>query len=174
MPGVTLKVYSSMTVYSVAETEDAERFGTLYCLCRETEGGEYVGSVPQPRLAEELRQTAVLAYPNTFTETSYIAVLEPLAAGCRIVTSALGAPPETTAGFGRLIPVDGDPVGYSDRFVAETVAVLRQFAEPDVASLEGQLHQQVAHMNEYAGWPVLAKSWVEWLSGRMNGPLLFR
>jgi glycosyltransferase involved in cell wall biosynthesis len=54
VPGVTLKVFSSMKVYAIGAGEDDARYGSLYRRCRETEGVEYVGSLPQPQLAEEL------------------------------------------------------------------------------------------------------------------------
>ena len=100
VPHVRLKVFSSMQVYRVASAEDETEFGTLYQACRDTAGVEYVGSLSQPALAEQLKQVAVLAYPNTFPETSCIAVMEAMAAGCIVVTSELGPFPKRLPGSG--------------------------------------------------------------------------
>ena len=159
VPGVTLQVFSGMRLYGVAEAEEKERFGELYERCRQTEGVEYVGSVPQPELARRLRAAAVLAYPNTFPETSCIAVLEAMAAGCRIVTSALGALPETAGGFASLIPVGAGGDVYLNRFVEGTVAVLEHLD----ADMEDHLRRQVAHVQECGSWAGLGDEWVRWL-----------
>ena len=159
VPGVTLQVFSGMRLYGVAEAEEKERFGELYERCRQTEGVEYVGSVAQPELARRLRAATVLAYPNTFPETSCIAVLEAMAAGCRVVTSALGALPETTGGFASLIPVGAGGDVYLDRFVEEMVAVLEHLD----AAAEDHLRRQVAHVQECVSWARLADEWVRWL-----------
>jgi tetratricopeptide (TPR) repeat protein/glycosyltransferase involved in cell wall biosynthesis len=124
VPGTTLEVYSGLGLYGFAPAEDQARFGTLYEPCRATAGVDYVGPVPQPELARRLRRTMLLAYPNTVPETSCIAVLEALAAGCVVVSSAWGALPETGAGFARLVPVEGGRAAYLDRFVAEVLAAL--------------------------------------------------
>ncbi len=165
MPGTTLEVYSSWQIYGISEAEDQARFGALYQQCREIEGVTYVGPLPQPELAQRLRRVAVLAYPNTYAETSCIAVLEALAAGCVVVTSALGALPETAAGFARLVPLGDDRAAYRDRFVTETVAALEQVAAPDAAAPEHQLRRQVDHVNAESTWPILAGQWAEWLKG---------
>ena len=161
VPGVTLKVYSSMQVYQVAADRDAAEYGALYEKCRTTEGVKYVGSLPQPELAKELADVSVLAYPNHFPETSCISVMEAMASGCHVVTSALGALPETTAGFGRL--VSGDGAGYRERFVAATIEVARECsAQP--AEVDAELTRQVAFINKQCTWRVRALEWQAWLA----------
>ncbi len=164
IPGTRLKVFSSMKVYHVAEAEDEFKYGWLYRQCQETPGVEYVGSLPQPELANELKSVTVLAYPNTFAETSCIAVMEAMASGCYIVTSNLGALPETTAGFARLISIEDDWDVYKERFVQETVEVLRECTAKDTTQAETHLRQQVNYVNRFNVWSVRAQQWVEWLS----------
>jgi glycosyltransferase involved in cell wall biosynthesis len=98
-----LKVFSSLKVYQV--TEERDEWEPLYRRCAETAGVEYVGSLTQPELPRELRSVNILAYPNTFAETSCISVMEALASACFVVTSNWGYLPETTAGFAPLIPL---------------------------------------------------------------------
>jgi hypothetical protein len=56
----------------------------------------------------------VWAYPKVFAETFCASTIEAMTAGCKIVTSALGALPVTTNGLAHLIPVDGDWHSYQD------------------------------------------------------------
>jgi glycosyltransferase involved in cell wall biosynthesis len=170
VPETRLKVFSSMRVYRVTETEEQERFASLYQRCRETAGAEYVGSLPQPELARQLRAASVLAYPNTFAETSCIAALEALASGCSVVTSDLAALPETTAGFARLIPINGDREAYLRGFVAEVVQVLQQLGSADGREVEKQLRRQVDHVIGNCTWSGLARQWGEWLNHIRTGP----
>lgn len=163
VPGTTLKVFSSMKVYQIPESKDESVYGELYRLCRETEGVEYIGSLPQPDLARQLRSIMVLAYPNTFRETSCIAVMEAMASGCRVVTSELAALPETTAGFGCLIPIEDDWEVYKNRFVEETVRVLKECTASDTSNAETFLKRQVSYVNNEYTWSVRAEQWVEWL-----------
>lgn len=164
VPGTRLKVFSSMRVYQFAEADDESQYGSLYRRCQETEGVEYIGSLPQPELVRELQSVMVLAYPNTFAETSCIAVMEAMASGCSIVTSDLGALPETTAGFARLIPIESHWEAYKERFVEETVWVLRQCMVTDTTNAEAHLRWQVEYINRECNWSVRARHWVQWLS----------
>jgi glycosyltransferase involved in cell wall biosynthesis len=164
IPGTRLKVFSSMKVYQVSQTEDESHYGSLYRQCRETEGVEYIGSLPQPELARELRSVMLLAYPNTFAETSCIAVMEAMASGCWIVSSNLGALPETTAGFARLISIEGGWEVYKDHFVEETVQVLTKCIATDTTDSETDLRRQVEYVNSSCTWSVRAEQWVQWLS----------
>lgn len=162
VPGARLRVFSSMAVYQQATAEDQEKYGALYQRCRETPGVEYVGSLDQPTLARVMQSVAVWAYPNTFPETSCIAALEAMASGCRIVTTALGALPETTAGFARLVPFGPNQAFDMPQFIGETVTALREVQSGDPA-VEASLRRQVEHIQENATWAVRAGLWVDWL-----------
>jgi len=163
IPGVRLKVFSSMKVYQVEKSQDQLRYGGLYRACQETEGVEYIGSVPQQELAQELKTISVLAYPNTFEETSCISVMEAMASGCWVVTSDFGALSETAAGFGNLIAVDNNWERYKDEFVQATITALRKFQEKDVTDLEAYLRKQVDFVNNSYTWSNRATEWLEWI-----------
>jgi len=161
IPGTTLKVYSSMNVYGIPAEQDT--YAPLYERCRATEGIEYIGSLPQPALAQELKSATCLAYPNTFAETSCISVLEAMAAGCIIVTTQLGALPETTAGYGHLLLPISDQQRYAEMFAAFTTSILEKTrTSPD--EYAQQIENQVRYVNQTATWAVRAKEWHDWLT----------
>lgn len=164
VPGVTLKVFSSMKIYPYLDGDQDESFAELYRVCRETEGIDYVGALPQPELARELKAATMLAYPCTWPETACLAVMEAMAAGCWIVSSDYAVLPETTAGFARLVPYsdDGDIRVYANAFVDAALNVLDGCDGPDS---EAHLRAQVAHMNAAATWPARAREWTAWLEG---------
>jgi glycosyltransferase involved in cell wall biosynthesis len=132
------------------------------------EGVDYRGSLAQPQLAAELRSVSVLAYPNTFAETSCIAVLEAMASGCLVVTSDLGALPETTAGFARLVALTGGREAFRDRFIEATVEALGTLMGSVSAATESHLRRQVSQMNADARWSERAGQWAAWLSRLVN------
>jgi protein O-GlcNAc transferase len=164
IPSARLGIFSSMKVYGQAE----DKYRQLYDRSRQMMGVEYFGSVGQADLAKWLRSAAVLAYPNVYPETACIAVMEAMAAGCEIVTSDLGALPETCAGFGRPVPAD-----FTDRknrrlFVDQTVAALEEI-QKNPAAADSKLRRQLEFVNQKYTWPTRAKDWltlIETLEGR--------
>jgi glycosyltransferase involved in cell wall biosynthesis len=164
IPGTTLKVYSSMRVYNIDPGQDP--YVPLYELCRATEGVEYVGSLPQPQLAQELKAATCLAYPNTFAENFSIAVLEAMAAGLIVVTSDLGGLRESTFGFGHLLVPTSDKRRHSEVFARFAVGVLEEFRSHS-AEYSQRLAKQVAFINQTATRTVRAREWETWLSSKV-------
>jgi glycosyltransferase involved in cell wall biosynthesis len=162
IPDARLQIFSSMKVYGVSPEKDEAEYGQLYAMCRQTPGAQYIGSLPQPQLADALAGVSVLAYPNIFPETSCISVMEAMASGCRIVTSELGALPETTAGFARLIPTKDGVQDYMRRFIEQTIGAIHECAQHP-RETEMALQRQVAYMNEQFTWKRRAEEWVQWL-----------
>jgi glycosyltransferase involved in cell wall biosynthesis len=163
-PGATLKIYSSMKIYN----KDEEAHEVLYALARDLKGVDYVGSIPQPDLAKALARTSILAYPNTFAETSCIAVMEAMAAGCLVVTSDLGALPETTAGFGILLKPPSTVMDHAHHYSLAMREVL-DGAKKDPVGLADHLKRQVAHVNATYTWKTRAREWDSWLRMRVEG-----
>jgi glycosyltransferase involved in cell wall biosynthesis len=173
-PDAELEVFSSMKVYQQAEEGDV--YAKLYHACHQTPGILYLGSVSQPRLAEELKAASILAYPNTFAETSCIAVMEAMAAGLTIVTIDLGALPETTMGFATMVsPADG-LAGIEDfarRYLDRLKGVLRDRATDPPGFAAARL-EQVEAINADCTWRVRAIEWEEairrWKHARSAAP----
>ncbi|NJL90376.1 MAG: glycosyltransferase family 4 protein [Coleofasciculaceae cyanobacterium SM2_1_6] len=161
LPDLTLKVFSSLQVYQLSDQADPYQW--LYDQCRQTPGVEYIGSLPQAQLAQALRSTTLLIYPNHFAETSCISVLEAMASGCLVITSDLGALPETTEGFGRLIPVSDNWLAYQQQFIQGTIDLLQNLNSHQPKYLFHPLRWQVNYVNEYYNWQRRAREWTSWL-----------
>jgi len=132
-----LHVFSSCQIYGpeFAHTEEP-KYTDLYNRCLNTKGIVYRGSIANEELRKELPTFDILAYPNTFEETSCIAVIEALSAGLRVVTSSLGALPETTEGWAHIYPYLMDKNTHADVFASllkEEIEAIR-----NAMSLENQ------------------------------------
>jgi glycosyltransferase involved in cell wall biosynthesis len=114
-----LHIYSGFAVYrSHNEQHELEKeFAPLFESLKKTPGCIVFGNVQQRALARAFMQASVLAYPNTFEETSCITALEAQAAGCVAVTSARGALPETVGDAGILIEGAPGTAAYTTSFI---------------------------------------------------------
>jgi glycosyltransferase involved in cell wall biosynthesis len=126
-PDLELHVFSSLSLYQsewpapkAVDYEYEEAFEILNKM-----PGCYVSdSILQKQLAREFMKSSILTYPNIFEETSCITAMEAQAAGCAIVTSALGALPETVEDSGILIPIRQGPGEYLKEFIAAVDRIL--------------------------------------------------
>ena len=157
-----LHVYSSMQVYQHDERNDPYR--SLYERLRAMPGVKYIGAVPQSTLARAMREATILSYPNTFAETSCIAVMEALAAGLHVVTSDLGALHETTMGFGTLAPIIGikDRDQFASLYLTHLTEILQTWA-PDPEAFAVEHFGQIKAVNEHCTWQRRAVEWEETL-----------
>jgi glycosyltransferase involved in cell wall biosynthesis len=139
-PEAILEVYSGLAIYG----NDDDPYAPLYERCRAMEGAVYQGPLPHGELAARLKRAAIFAHPSLYAETSCIAALEALAAGCRVVATDLGALPETCDGRARLIAHGGDDLAL--RFAAAL--------SEELSALPGNLRQY-----SVPGWDERAREW---------------
>lgn len=164
VPDASLRVFSGMAVYQSADT-----YEVLYELCRALPGAEHVGNLPQRDLAREMSGAAALAYPSTFAETSCIAVMEAMAAGAMILTTQLGALPETAHGFGQLLPLKGSRVDVATAYAAMVVEALR-FARERPRESAVRVEEQVRFARSHYTWANRAREWRDWISTLLTNP----
>ncbi len=158
-PDVRLQIFSGMSVYLMSATDEQSAFGRLYAMCRTTPGIEYIGNLPQAELAKRMRSVSMLAYANVYEETSCISVMEAMAAGCAIVTSELGALPETCAGFATLVPIR-DRAQYIPAFVKAVLDRLEKQSS-DQAGDEAARKRQIEFVHKNYSWPIRGRQWME-------------
>jgi glycosyltransferase involved in cell wall biosynthesis len=161
VPDVRLRIFSSMQVYQVPA--EADRYRELYETARNMAGVEYISSVSQTQLAQELVRMAALAYPSTFAETSCIAVTEAMAAGAAVYTTRLGALPETAGVHATMIDWQPDKTALASAF-AELVIRALQEARENPQEAMALLAQRRAYIQENYLWPDRAREWDDWLA----------
>lgn len=71
---------------------------------KETPNVEWLGRLPQNKLADLFSESYCWAYPTTFLEVSCITAMEAMAAGCAPVVSTAGALPTTIGKAGMFVP----------------------------------------------------------------------
>jgi len=123
-----LHVFSSCKIYGKDFAKNDVQYLDLYEKCNQLPNVFYRGSIPNEELRNELPSFDILAYPNTFEETSCISVIDALSAGLRVITSNLGALPETTEGLARIYPYMMDNKKHSEKFakiLSEEIKLIR-------------------------------------------------
>lgn len=157
-PALSLDVFSSMAVYQSHPLVEAQ-YTQLYENCKGLPDVMLHGSVSQPDLAEALAGMDILAYPNTYMETSCIAALEALASGLRVVTTAWGALPETLDGWGKLVPYQADMGAFCLSFFEGLRRELLDFYQAPEQWQARQGRQQ-AHWRSRLDWDRQAQAWL--------------
>jgi hypothetical protein len=164
VPDVKLKIFScfsreidkNKTEYlpltNVSELSSVEMdvyYKSLYQLLIDDESIDFYGSVPQHVLFSHMKSSMILFYPNTYAETCCTTILEAMAYRCNVISSELGAIPETSNGFANLFNPNIDvlhdkistdemvknpirtqsiPTSYHRQFVEKTVDIIKNYS----------------------------------------------
>ena len=109
MDNVELNICSSTKIYG-KKFDDVlgKTYEKLFDDCKNTRNVNYLGFLDNKKLIELLKEMHIFSYPSIWPETSCIAAIESMAAGCEVVTTNLGALYETCAPFGTFINFDSN------------------------------------------------------------------
>lgn len=157
---IHLDVYSSFEAYGWPERD--EPYKPLYEKIKEHPQMTYHGFKPNPVVREALKQAHIFAYPSVWQETSCIAAIEAMSAGCEVVCPNLAALPETTMGYARMYQFNEDMNVHGNVFVNLLMAAIQQrFDDGMIAKLKNQKNMIDMTYNwdfRAAEWEMLLKN----------------
>jgi UDP-glucose:(glucosyl)LPS alpha-1,2-glucosyltransferase len=161
---VTLDVYSSFSIYGWTERD--QPYSTLFSQCREHPAITYHGAVSNDEVREALTKAHVFAFPSIWPETSCIALIEAMSAGCVAVHSNLAALPETSGGLTVGYRYIRDKSYHAGRFkgMLENVCI-------DIHKYQGDgfpIAMARERANQLYGWKHRISEWVSLLESLKN------
>ena len=152
--GIELVVYSGTKIYGQEFHErEHPKFAPLYEQLRKLPGVTHIDYAPNSEVREALKSAHIMAYPNTWEETSCLSAMEALMAGCKVVTSAYGALPETCGVWADYVPASVDMV---DRYADALNRAIDTYWD---APVQAKLADQVEHYNRYWTWEARLPQW---------------
>jgi glycosyltransferase involved in cell wall biosynthesis len=157
-----LHIFSSTKIYG-SEFSDLEehKFDHLYERAKKLKGVVYRGSIPNDELLKEISSFHIMAYPCIFEETSCISVIEALSSGLRVITSNLGALPETTEGWAKIYPYLVNKEFHTIKFSKILYDEIQKFKSGE---LNLYLKQQKEVYSHKWSWNERIKEWINFLN----------
>ena len=105
LENVELNVCSSTEIYGKKFVK-VKKYEDLFNECKKTKNVNYLGYVENKKVIELLKKMHIFTHPSIWPETSCIAAIEAMAAGCEVVSTNLGALYETCSPFATFVGFD--------------------------------------------------------------------
>jgi glycosyltransferase involved in cell wall biosynthesis len=151
-----LHIYSSVKIYGegFAATDEAKAYLPLLERAANTEGVVYHDYASNDVVRQAVQEAHIFAYPSIFEETCCLAMVEAGAAGCSLVSTNLGALPETGSEFATLVPI---PRSQEELVVSFAKALTDEI---DIYwSRQDELKHQSDFYNKFYSWDNRIKDW---------------
>jgi len=162
---IHLDVYSSFEAYGWKERD--KPFEELFNDIRNHPQMTYHGYQPNDVVRSALRNAHIFAYPSIWPETSCIAAIEAMSAGCEVVCPNFAALPETTGNWARMYQWSEDNQVHANVFVNQLYGAIQQFLDKD-ENLQRKLQYQKNWTDNFFNWDLRAAEWTDFLQGLTN------
>lgn len=159
---IELTVFSSNIIYGKGYSNQlAGAHDHLFHQCKTTPGIVYRGYAMNKAVRQALRSSHILAYPSIYEETSCLAAIEAGAAGCKIVTTNLGALPETCNSWATYVDYQyGDDLDLlAERFAQTLNYEIDKYWENSYT-----IKDQSDWFNDHYSWNHRAQQWLEFFN----------
>ena len=156
-------VFSSFEAYGWKERD--KEFEDLFNNIKEHPQMTYHGYQPNEKVREALQEAHIFAYPSIWPETSCIAAIEAMSAGCQIVCPNYAALPETTANFATMYQWSEDIQFHANVFANMLNAAIQNHYDENT---QRKLLYQKNYTDNFYNWDLRASQWTGFLQGLSN------
>jgi len=164
-PDITLDVYSSTIIYGKSfEQQNDDKYKPLYEKAKNMSNVNYMGYFDHKTLVSKLKDYDVNCFPSIWEETFCISAMESLAAGQILITTDLGALPETCCEFPIYIPYTQNKPKLALQ-LAECILQTKRMLSQD---LTNPLKFQQEYYKRFYDWKYIGNHWNNFLKGAIN------
>lgn len=156
---IHLDVFSSFKAYGWEERD--QPYLELFDNIRNHPQMTYHGFQPNSTVREYLSKAHIFAYPSTWQETSCIAAIEAMSAGCDVVCSNLAALPETTGHWADMYNFNEDIQQHANIFVNRLYGAIERRRDDNT---QKKLVLQKNWVDNYYNWDLRAAEWTNLLT----------
>ena len=156
-------VFSSFEAYGWKDRD--KEFEDLFNKIKEHPQMTYHGFQPNETVREALQEAHIFAYPSIWPETSCIAAIEAMSAGCQIVCPNYAALPETTANFATMYQWSEDIQFHANVFANMLNAAIQNHYDENT---QRKLLYQKNYTDNFYNWDLRASQWTGFLQGLSN------
>lgn len=159
---ITLDVYSSTQIYGTSfQNQNDDKYKPLYEKAKNMPNVNYMGYCDHKTLMSKLKDYDVNCFPSIWEETFCISAMESLAAGQVLITTNLGALPETCAEFPISIPYTPN----KEKLTIQLAECIKQVKHMYKNDLGGHLQFQQEYYKRFYDWKHMGRNWENFLKG---------
>ena len=152
---IELDIFSSFEIYGWKQRD--EPYQQLFDVCNEHPKINYHGFKSNTVVREALQNTHIFAYPCIWKETSCIALLEAMSAGCMCVHPDFGVLPETAANFNLMYHWDPNVNDHALNFANALISAI------DIMSTNNRIQETLTttrqYINHFYSWDNRIEEW---------------
>ena len=162
LKNVELNVCSSTIIYGKKfDNVLGKKFKGIFEECKNMKNVNYFGFLENKKIIELLKKMHMFTHPSVWPETSCIAAIEAMAAGCEVVTTNLGALYETCSPFATFVNFDRNFDNLEKKFENTLLSNIENYW---MESNQKKLQLQRDSINATYSWDVRAIEWKKFLS----------
>jgi len=163
---VELNVCSSTLIYGKKfDSILGKNYKELFDECKNTKNVNYYGFLDNNKIIELLKKIHIFSYPSVWHETSCIAAIEAMAAGCEVVTTNLGALFETCSPFGTFVNFDRNFNNLEKKYSEILLNSIRNFWSDEN---QKKLSLQSETINATYSWDARSVEWKNFFNEARN------